>query len=176
MIKYGIRPASAAALALIPATMAGPASMASPQAPGAAPVAWVVNQSVRSATKGSVTPIDTATNAVITKIPARRNAIAVALAPDGKTAWVALNADRLGGIGQVIPVSTSTYQVGKPIKVASILPQTMAITPNGKTLYVVCAGNPGSAPQDVVPVSTATNTAGRAIDTGLQPVAIAISR
>jgi hypothetical protein len=52
----------------------------------------------------------------------------------------------------------------------------MAMTPDGKTLYVVCAGYPGSAPQDVVPVSTATNEAGRAIYTGLQPLAIAISR
>src|SRR5215472_4241994 len=118
MIKLGIRLASAAALALIPATMAGPASMASPEAPGSAPVAWVVNQSVRSATKGSVTPIDTATNAVIRKIPVSRNAIAVTLSPGGRTAWVALNAVRLDGHGEVVPVSTSTYHVGKPVKVA----------------------------------------------------------
>ena len=161
MIKRTIGPVCGAAVALIAAIMPGSASVASPKAPGSAPVAWVVSQSVPSATKGLVTPFNTATNKVIRRIPVSRNAIAVALAPDGKTAWVALNADRLGGRGQVIPVSTSTYQVGKPIKVASILPQTMAITPNGKTLYVVCAGNPGSAPQDVVPVSTATNEAGR---------------
>jgi hypothetical protein len=38
-------------------------------------------------------------------------------------------------------VSTSTYGVGKRIKVASILlATTMAITPNGNTLYVLCAG------------------------------------
>ena len=160
MIKHGIRLAWAAALALIPATLAGPVSMASPQARGSAPVAWVVNQSEGGPVNGSVTPIDTATNTVIKKIPVSRNAIAVALAPGGGTAWVALNADRLGGRGRVIPVSTSTYDVGTPVKVG-ILPQTMAITPNGKTLYVVCAGNPGSAPQDVVPVSTATNEAGR---------------
>jgi DNA-binding beta-propeller fold protein YncE len=34
-----------------------------------------------------------------------------------------------------VPVSTSTYQVGNPIKVARNLPATMAVTPDGKTLY-----------------------------------------
>jgi len=50
----------------------------------------------------------------------------------------------------------------------------MALTPDGKTLYAVCAGSPG--PQEIVPINTATNTAGKAINTGLQPAAIAISR
>jgi DNA-binding beta-propeller fold protein YncE len=114
--------------------------MTSPAARGtakaSAPVAWVVNQSVRSVRKGSVTPIDTATNTVIKNIPVSRNAIAVALAPDGKTAYVALNALCEGCRGAVVPVSTSTYRVGKRIKVASILPATMTIPSNGKTLYV----------------------------------------
>jgi hypothetical protein len=65
MIIRSIGLVCGAALALIPATLAGPASMASPKAPGSAPAAWVVNQSVLSAAKGSVTPIDTATNKVI---------------------------------------------------------------------------------------------------------------
>lgn len=57
MIKHGTRLVPGVALALIPATMAGPASMASPPAAGgSAPVAWVVNQSVRSAAKGSGDP------------------------------------------------------------------------------------------------------------------------
>jgi YVTN family beta-propeller protein len=170
MIKHGIRLAWAAALALIPATLAGPVSMASPQARGSAPVAWVVNQSEGGPVNGSVTPIDTATNAVIKKIPVSRNAIAVTLAPDGRTAWVALNADRPGQRRLVVPVSTSTYQVGRPVKVASMLPATMAITPNGKTLYV---GDWNSG--RVTPVHTATSTAGRPIKTGADPLVVTMA-
>jgi YVTN family beta-propeller protein len=171
MIKHGIRLAPAAALALLPAIMAGPATEASPApAGGAAPVAWVVNQSLLSATKGSVTPIDTATNRVIKKIPVPGNAIAVALAPDGRTAWVALDAARPGGHGEVVPVSTSDYHVGKTVKVACILPDTMVITPDGKTLYV---GDSDSG--TVAPVHTATGTAGKPIKTGANPFAIAMA-
>ena len=124
MIKRGVGLASGVALALAAATMPGPAGLASAVqgVPAVStPVAWVANQSVRSATKGSVTTIDTATNMVIKNIPLSRNALAVALAPDGKTAYVALNATRLGGRGAVVPVSTSTYRVGKPVRVG-ILP------------------------------------------------------
>ncbi len=82
-----------------------------------------------------MTPIDTATSTVIKTIPVSLNAVAVAVTPDGKTAYVTLNSASPGGRGSVVPVSTSTYQVGKPIKVASNLPATMAVTPDGKTLY-----------------------------------------
>jgi YVTN family beta-propeller protein len=172
VIKYGIGLASGVVLALAAAAGPSSASMASPvrvngtahRAAQAAAVAWVVNQSVVSLTKGSVTPIDTATNTVIKTVPVSRNAIAVALAPDGKTAYVALNLDSPDGTGSVIPVSTSTYRVGTPIKVASILPASMLITPNGKTLYV---GDWDSG--TVSPICTATNTALRPIRTGANP-------
>jgi YVTN family beta-propeller protein len=178
VIKYGVGAASAVALALAAAAGPGSASMASRvqvsgtvhRAARAATVAWVVNQSVRTAAKGSVTPIDTATNTVIKNIPVSRNTTAVAITPDGKTAYVALNALRPGGRGAVIPVSTSTYRAGRPIKVASILPATMLITPNGKTLY---AGDWDSG--TVIPIRTATNTAGRPIKTGANPFAIAMA-
>lgn len=164
MIKYGIGIASGMALALVAAIGPGSASLASPDRPGgatrpaarggapaAAPVAWVANQSVRSARKGSVTPIDTATNAIIKKIPVSRNAIGVALTPDGKTAT--------GAVGKAIVFRGS--------------PGTMALTPDGKTLYVMNTG--GVSPQDVIPINTVTKTVGRAIGTGLEPTAIAIS-
>lgn len=102
MIKYGIGIASGVVLVLAAVAGPGSASTASPvqvsgtahrAAAGSAPVAWVVNQSVHSATKGSVTPIDTATNKVIKTIPVPLNAIAVAPAPDGKTAYVGLDAN-----------------------------------------------------------------------------------
>jgi YVTN family beta-propeller protein len=170
MVTRSIGLACGAALALIAAIMPGSASMASPVGAGSAPVAWVVNQDVRSAVKGSVTPIDTATNKVIKKIPVPGNAIAVALTPDGRTAWVALNAARPGGRGAVIPVSTSTYHVGKPVKVACMLPGNMVITPSGKTLYV---GD--SVSGTVAPVHTATGAAGRPIKTGANPLEITMA-
>ena len=94
MITRGVGLASGVALVLAAVTMPGPAGMASPAqgvTAASAPVAWVVNSSVRSATRESVTPIDTATNTVIKTIPVSLNADAVALTPDGKTAYVALN-------------------------------------------------------------------------------------
>src|SRR5215469_146998 len=183
MIKNGIGIAAGVALVSLAATMQGPASMASQgraggatrpaaraAAAGSAPVAWVVNQSVRSPNIGSVTPLNTATNRVIRKIPVSRNAIAVALTPDGTRAYVALNAVHPGGRGLVVPVSTSTYRVGKPIKIPTILPATMLITPDGKTVYV---GDWDSG--TVTPIHTATNTAGRPITTGPFPFAVAMA-
>jgi YVTN family beta-propeller protein len=182
MIKFGIGVASVVVLALAavtgpvsagtarPVQVSGGAHRAGRTAAGSAPVAWVVSQSVSSATKGSVTPIDTATNAVLKNIPVSGNAIDVVLAPDGKTAYVALNAPCPGCRGSVIPVSTSTYRVGAAIKVASILPATMAITPNGKTLYV---GDWDSG--TVTPIRTATNTAGKPIKTGANPFSVAMA-
>jgi DNA-binding beta-propeller fold protein YncE len=179
MIKHGIGLISGVALALAAVTLPGPASMASPAegaAAASAPVAWVVNQSLHSAKKGSVTPIDTATNTVITNIPVSRDAIAVALAPGGKTAYVALKADNhRGAHGYVVPVDTTTYRKGKPVR-AGYVPVSMAITPGGKTLYVIRAGAPQiGLPQDVLPINTAANTAGKPIETGLQPTAVAIT-
>jgi DNA-binding beta-propeller fold protein YncE len=168
MIRIGIGAVTVLVLALAAVTGPDLASMAnSVQVSGiapradrttavSAPVAWVVNQSVST---GSVTPIDTATNKVIKKIPVSQTAIDVAITPGGKIAYVALDAPCPGCRGSVIPVSTSTYQVGKPVKVG-ILPATMAMTPNGKTLYV---GDWDSG--TVTPIRTATNTAGKPINT-----------
>jgi YVTN family beta-propeller protein len=183
MIKYSVGLASGLALALAAAAGPSSASMASPvllngtahraaQAAGrSAAVAWVVNQSVPSLTKGSVTPIDTATNTVIKTIPISGNPLEVTLAPDGKTAYVALQSVNGSSLqGSVIPVSTSTYRVGAHIKVAASVPASMLITPNGKTLYV---GDWDSG--TVTPICTATNTAGRPIKTGANPFAVTMA-
>jgi YVTN family beta-propeller protein len=183
MIKYGIGLASGVALALAAAAGPSSASMGSPvpvsgiahpaaQAAGrSAAVAWVVNQSPRSLTKGSVTPVDTATNTVIKTIPISGNPIDVVLAPDGKTAYVALQSANGPSLqGSVIPVSTSTYRVGAHIKVAASVPASMLITPNGKTLYV---GDDISG--TVSPICTATNTAGRPIKTGANPFSVTMA-
>jgi YVTN family beta-propeller protein len=181
MIRYGIGAVPVLALALAAVTGPGfgqgtassvPVSGTAHRAAGAAaisaPVAWVVNQSA-TGTKGSVTPIDTATNKVIKTVPVSPPAVDVAITPDGKTAYVALNAPCPGCRGSVIPISTRTYQVGKRVKVG-ILPATMLITPNGKTLYV---GDWDSG--TVTPIRTATNTAGKPIKTGVVPSVVSMA-
>jgi DNA-binding beta-propeller fold protein YncE len=123
-------------------------------------------------------PISTATNTVGKPIyvAARLGTNStVAITPDGKTVYVG-GVSLLNTGNYVVPVDTATGAAGKTIVVRGE-PHSMAVTPDGKTLYVVCAGDAGNGvPQDVIPVSTATNEAGPAIRTGLQPLAIAISR
>jgi YVTN family beta-propeller protein len=71
--------------------------------------------------------------------------------------------------GAVIPVSASTYQVGKRVTVG-ILPATMLITPDGKTLYV---GDWDSG--TVTPIRAATSTAGKPIKTGAGSFAVTMA-
>jgi DNA-binding beta-propeller fold protein YncE len=68
------------------------------------------------------------------------------------------------GLNTVVPISTATNKVGKPIRLASGCGSSppvqtfasFAITPDGKTAYVACASH-------VVPISTATDTPGRPV-------------
>ena len=80
---------------------------------------------------------------------------AIAITPDGKTAYVANS-------GTVTPITTATDTAGTPITAGSD-PYAIAITPDGKTAYVA---NNGSG--TVTPITTATDTAGTA-DPGRQP-------
>jgi YVTN family beta-propeller protein len=59
-----------------------------------------------------VTPIDTATNTALAPIPAGTYPDAIAITPDGKTAYVA-NVDS----DTVTPIATGTNTAGKAIKV-----------------------------------------------------------
>jgi DNA-binding beta-propeller fold protein YncE len=71
-----------------------------------------------------------------------------------------------GRTGTVIPISTATNTVGRPIHVGVNADQ-IAITPDGKTLYVGAAGGLIGGPMGaVVPISTATNTPGKPIRIG----------
>ena len=78
----------------------------------------------------------------------RSGPTAIAITPDGKTAYVA-NLDS----GTVTPIRTATNTALPPIK-AGRHPDAIAITPDGKTAYVA---NDGSG--TVTPIRTATNTA-----------------
>jgi YVTN family beta-propeller protein len=74
------------------------------------------------------------------------------------------------GTPVVIPISTATNTVGRPIKVGDGPTNNavgqIAITPGGKTAYVVnFAGT-------VIPISTATNRAGKPIHVGPRPPSV----
>jgi len=93
---------------------------------------------------------------------------AIAITPDGQTAYVAQNATNT-----IVPVDLATGAVGSLINLAEE-PTGIAITPDGRTAYVV-TGGPQIGGGDVVPIDTATDTAGAPIYAGLVPTAIAIA-
>ena len=104
----------------------------------------------------TVTPISTATNMPGKPINAGESPGAIAITPDGKTAYV------LSQRG-VVPISTATNEPGKPVNAGKDL-TGIAITPNGKTAYVVSTFS-----ATVTPIRTATNTALKAIKIGKPP-------
>jgi len=89
---------------------------------------------------------------------------AIAITPDGKTAYVASFAS-----GTVTPIATATNTPGKPIKVGKGA-WAIAITPDGKTAYAI-----SFYPCTATPISTATNKAGKPVKVGRGPEAIAIA-
>src|SRR5215472_9118817 len=122
------------------------------------PTAFVVNSG------GTVTPIGLTTRRAGKPIKVGANPQAIAITPDGGTAYVANY-----GSNSVTPINTSTRRAGAPIPVGK-QPRAIAITPNGKTAYVLDWG--GAA---VTPISTATNRAAPAIPVGSYPFAIAMA-
>jgi YVTN family beta-propeller protein len=94
-----------------------------------------------------------------TPIPVGDQPTAIAITPDGATAYVA----NLGS-ADVTPISVATNVPGTPIPTA-IGPQGIAITPDGATAYVTNAGSDA-----VTPITVATNTPGTPIPVGVQNV------
>jgi YVTN family beta-propeller protein len=128
---------------------------------------------------GAVTPIDLATNTAgkPIKVSGRPKAMmlfgqpmAIAIAPDGKTAYVAN-----GASGTVTPIDLATDTPGKPISISGKPgADAIAITPDGTAAYV--ANQPSST---VTPIDLATNTPGKPIkighgwDSGFEAIVIA---
>ena len=92
---------------------------------GAGPVAGPETAYVVSFGAGTVTPIDVATGRAGTPIQVEITARAMAITPDGKTAYV-VNED-VGG-GTVTPIDLATGRAGTPIQVGNA-PDAIAITP-----------------------------------------------
>jgi YVTN family beta-propeller protein len=168
-------PAQAAAAppvstAAAPSALAGPAPDAGggPAAPGQPPLAdpteFVVNYGLGTATPGTVTPVNLVTRQAGPAITVGADPRAIAITPDGKTAYVTDS-----GSGTVTSVNTVTRRAGPAITVGAD-PQAIAITPDGKTAYVTDSGS-----GTVTPISTATNLAGPPITVGADPRALAIT-
>jgi DNA-binding beta-propeller fold protein YncE len=114
-----------------------------------------------SMTRGTVTPISTATNTPGKPIVVRSgnavdpNGLDMAITPNGKTIWVSAGSDT------VTPISTATKTAGKPIKVVhqpGQFAEQVVITPDGKTVYVLDSSGA------VTPISAATNMPGKPIE------------
>jgi DNA-binding beta-propeller fold protein YncE len=120
----------------------------------------------------TVTPVTTATSTPGKPINIGGFPWAIAIAPDGRTAYVVDLPAYGRGPSRVIPVATATKTPGRPIKISGIvgLSAAIAITPDGKTAYIADGHH-----RTVIPVATATNTAGRPIKINGTPVAIAFT-
>jgi len=168
--------------ALIP-TAASAATAGSPAAaarPAGLVIAYVVNQGNCNGGH-TVTPIDTATNTALKAINVGKGPNAIAVTPDGKTAYVVSGGEFAGTCGEgsgpantVTPIRTATNTALKAIKVGNF-PDAIVITPNGKTAYVSNGGNGAAPGNTVTPIDTATNTALKAIKVGSGADAIAIT-
>jgi len=88
----------------------------------------------------------------------------VAIAPDGKTAYLATKEN-----GTLVPISLASYSALRPIKIGGC-PISVAITPDGRTAYVA-DDDSGT----VIPITTATSARGAPIRVGVGPQAIAIT-
>jgi len=145
-------------LAMVTGTVMLPVSPAFAQGAPSGLMAYVTE------TLGVVTPVNIATGTAGTPITVGPMPTAIAITPDGKTAYVANE-----GSNTVTPITIATGTAGTPITVGST-PDAIAITPNGQTAYVA---NEGS--RTVTPITVATGTAGTPIPVGNAPVAIAIT-
>ncbi|HEX5146603.1 MAG TPA: PKD domain-containing protein [Conexibacter sp.] len=141
-------------------TLLGTAVGLTPAASAARPVKGYV----ASVVGAQLTPFDAGTGVFGTPLSLSGNPWGVAIAPDGRTAYLA-NA----GTNTVTPIDTATDTPGTPIVVGNT-PRTIGITPDGRTAYVADLGS-GS----VTPIDLATNAAGAPIVVGSGAHGIAIS-
>jgi YVTN family beta-propeller protein len=121
---------------------------------------------VANSGNGTVSVIDTATNAVFQTIPVGGEPVDIAITPDGRYAWVVNGA---GGSVSVIDTDRRTVVQG-PIGVGP-MPRGIAITPNGGRAYVTNSGD-----DTVTVLSTGTfGPVGGPIPVGKEPDGVAIS-
>ncbi len=115
-----------------------------------------------------VSVVDTAANTVTTTIPTASPALGIAIAPDGKFAWVSESAaDGSASQVEVIATATNTVAANIPLNSASAC---IAVSPDGKSVYVC---NP--AGNTVSVIATGANSVVARIPAGLRPTSVVFS-
>jgi hyaluronoglucosaminidase len=102
---------------------------------------YVLTSSDLAPLPGDVIPVDTTTGKAGRPITRAGAASAIAMAPDGKAVYAGSTiGEDPASAGVVIPISTSTNKVSKPIKVGRPGPlagvSSLAVTPDGEKIYV----------------------------------------
>ena len=120
---------------------------------------------------GTVTPIDLATSTAGKPIDVSGEPVTIAIAPDGKTAYVGtgLTNSRTSAQG-VQPIDLTTNTAGKPIDL-QWPPDAIVIPPDGKTAYTTN----GFPSRTLTPINLATNMPGKPITLSAPPQAIAMA-
>jgi DNA-binding beta-propeller fold protein YncE len=142
------------------AALIGTATVAATGTPGN-PAAWPGRHTRPSTTyvlsgEGNLYAIPNATKVRGKKILLPGGREYMAITPNGKTIYVSGDEPNA-----VIPVSTATGKVGKPIEFGRQVPMQILITPDGKTAYVT-----GLEGNEIYPIATATNTMEKPIRAG----------
>jgi YVTN family beta-propeller protein len=111
-----------------------------------------------------VAPINAATNTAETRIAVGQLPEAIAISPDGSTAYVVNT-----GSNSVTPIDTVTNVAGDPIPVGAG-PQGVAFSPNGNIAYVT-----NYQTGTVTPITVSTNTPGTEFPVGPAPYSVAFT-
>jgi YVTN family beta-propeller protein len=148
----------------------GPAGHSAQKLPTAPTgTAYVINSG-----GGTVTPIDLATNTAGKPIDVSGEPVAMAIAPDGKTAYVASGATNSGpeptSAQTVTPIDLTTNTAAKPITLVDPA-NAIAIAPDGRTGYVI-NGFPSTT---VTAIDLATRKVGKPVALGADPEQIAMA-
>lgn len=125
-----------------------------------------------------ILPIDVATGRPGKPIDVGPGPGAIALAPDGATAYVVDSGTPVHPVAYMVAVNLATGATGPPIATGAGPrggPMAIAITPDGRWIYVANAGWPEFPGDTVLPINTSTGRPGRLIRVGSAPLWIAIT-
>ncbi len=146
----------------------------------AAPSAYVVNfcASSSNCNNGTVSVIDTATNAVTDTIQVGYSPTGVAVSPDGSQVYVAnfCASSSCTSTGTVSVIDTASNTVTDTIAVG-VSPQGVAVSPDGSRVYVAdrCASSSTCPNGTVSVIDTAKNVVTATIAVGVGPGGVAVS-
>ena len=123
----------------------------------------------------TITPINVSNDSAETPIHVGLGPGAIAITPDGKTAYVTLTGTPTNVLSEIVPVQLSDGTVGTPIPTGPA-PMGIAITPDGNEALVANTGWPPNVPGNTVtPIDLRTGKAGNPIPAPPTPFLIDIT-